>query len=122
MKQFNLDEYLVNPNKKVVTRDGRNVTIHCTNFDGFTPIIAEIEGERYSTAFCKNGKIIDDKDTSCDLFFVPEKHEGWINVFEDANGNPTIVDSRIFASKEEAEKEGKDKKCYVVTTKVGWGE
>ena len=122
MKQFNLDEYLVNPNKKVVTRDGRNVTIHCTNFDGFIPIIAEIEGENYSTAFRKNGKIIDDKDTSCDLFFATEKHEGWINVFEDANGNPTIVDSRIFASKEEAEKEGKDKKCYVVTTKVGWGK
>ena len=25
MKQFNLDEYLKNPNRKIITRDGRNV-------------------------------------------------------------------------------------------------
>lgn len=27
MKQFSLEEYLKNPNRKVITRDGRNVTI-----------------------------------------------------------------------------------------------
>lgn len=31
MKQFNLDEYLANPSRKVVTRDGRNVRIRCTD-------------------------------------------------------------------------------------------
>lgn len=29
MKQFNLDEYLKNPNRKIVTRDGRAVRIIC---------------------------------------------------------------------------------------------
>ena len=31
MKQFDLKEYLKGPNKKVVTRDGRNVRIICTD-------------------------------------------------------------------------------------------
>lgn len=34
MKQFDLKEYLKDPNKKVVTRDGRNVRIICTDRKG----------------------------------------------------------------------------------------
>ena len=34
MKPFNLEEYLANPTKKVVTRDGRNVRIICTDRKG----------------------------------------------------------------------------------------
>ena len=31
MKQFNLEEYKKNPNRKVITRDGRSVRILCSN-------------------------------------------------------------------------------------------
>ena len=55
MKQFNLKEYLENPSRKVVTRDGRNVKILCTNFTKAQHIIAQIEGNDYSTAFHKDG-------------------------------------------------------------------
>ena len=34
MKQFDLKEYLKDPNKKVVTRDGRNARIICTDRQG----------------------------------------------------------------------------------------
>ena len=30
MKQFNLEEYLKNPSRKVITRDGREARIMCT--------------------------------------------------------------------------------------------
>ena len=30
MKQFNLEEYLKNPSRKVITRDGREARIICT--------------------------------------------------------------------------------------------
>ena len=41
MKQFSLDEYLKNPKRKVVTRDGRNVTrLLCTDAEGDYPIVA----------------------------------------------------------------------------------
>ena len=44
MKPFNLEEYLKNPDKKVVTRDGRNVRIICTDRrDSVYPIVVLIE-------------------------------------------------------------------------------
>lgn len=43
MKPFTLEEYLANPNKKVVTRDGRNAKIICTNFLSNKNVIAEVE-------------------------------------------------------------------------------
>ena len=57
MKQFNLDEYLKNPERKIVTRDGGNVTIHCTNFRGIFPIIAEIESVGKSFSYNEDGQI-----------------------------------------------------------------
>ena len=55
MKPFNLEEYLKNPSRKIVTRDGRHATIHCTNCRGNFPIIAEIEGMNFSEGFTNDG-------------------------------------------------------------------
>ena len=54
MKPFSLEEYLKNPSRKVVTRDGRNVTIHCTNYDASQPIIAEIEEGIFNKNYLKD--------------------------------------------------------------------
>lgn len=43
MKQFSLNEYLANPSRKVVTRDGHSVRIICTDANRFFPIVALIE-------------------------------------------------------------------------------
>ena len=44
MKPFSLEEYLKNPNKKMVTRDGRKVTrVLCTDARGSYPVVALIE-------------------------------------------------------------------------------
>ena len=81
MKQFNLEEYLKNPSRKVVTRDGRNVRIICTNAKGGYPVVVLIE-EQYSNresiyTFTKNGNwSISGEESINDLFFAPEKHEG----------------------------------------------
>ena len=40
MKPFNLKEYLVNPLRKIVTRDGRPVRILCTDVKGHCPVLA----------------------------------------------------------------------------------
>ena len=124
MKQFNLEEYLKNPEKKVVTRRGKAVKIHCTNHASNRPIIAQVGGSDYSVSFTENGKAfignnIISKD---DLFFAPEKHEGWINIFKSSNDLAFLGQSRIFASKEDAKKDGKDCECYVATVKVEWEE
>ena len=44
MKPFNLKEYLANPSKKIVTKDGRKVKrVLCTDAMGFYPIVVLIE-------------------------------------------------------------------------------
>ena len=120
MKEFNLDEYLKNPSRKVVTRDGRNVKIYCTNFmfpHGCQPIVAEIEGDGSSVSFSKNGKFYNDYESSKnDLFFAPEKHEGWINLYSDS------LHGRIFNSEEEAKSAVLVDDSYITTIKIEWEE
>jgi hypothetical protein len=42
MKQFNLEEYLANPSRKVVTREGRSARIICTDAKEGYPVVALI--------------------------------------------------------------------------------
>lgn len=132
MKQFNLEEYRNNPSRKVVTRDGRNVRIICTDRRGDYPIIALTEkqanNEETLDAFTENGRWdLVGKESIHDLFFAPEKHEGWTNIYRDiymgTHAGP------IFNSKEEAEwdvrrdslKE-KPLSSYLTTVKIEWEE
>ena len=123
MKQFNLEEYLKNPSRKVVTRDGRNVRIICTDKRGTNfPIVALVECEDkeetcyYTAKGYWNSCEIESK---IDLFFVPEKHEGWINIF---NGvlYSTHASCGIYESKEAAEKLGNSLYGYITTIKIEW--
>ena len=117
MERFNLDEYIKNPSKRVVTRDGRNVKILCTDYIGFGPIIAKVEGNSYSQMFYSDGTACRCEGSTYDFFFAPEKYEGWINVY---SGSYFSTSSRIFSSEEDAEKEGKKWKDYVTTIKIEW--
>lgn len=81
MKQFNLEEYLKNPSRKVVTRDGRKVRILCTDAKGNYPIVALIEtldgSIEFPHKFKNNGHFLNSyEDYHLNLFFAPEKHEG----------------------------------------------
>ena len=117
MKQFNLEEYLNNPSKKVITRDGRNVTIHCTNFNSCQPIIAQIEGHNSSHSFTRDGKYcIDDRNLPYDLFFAPEKHEGWVNVYRDFDD---MMCGSVFATEEDAKCNAK---TAIATVRIEWEE
>ena len=122
MKQFSLEEYLKNPSKKVVTRDGKSVRIRCTDRkDAVYPIVALIdsEGKEEILSYTKNGYFYYDrrKDVN-DLFFAPEKHEGWVNIY----GKFLACD--IFSTKEEAEEYVKrvGTKDFVTTAKIEWEE
>ena len=123
MKQFNLEEYLKNPSKKVVTRDRKAVKIHCTNYDSRQPIIAEIEGHNDSQSFTKDGRYyIDDRNSPYDLFFAPEKHEGWLNVYRHTDTEEVTFGAILYTSREEAEEVGKTDVYYAATAKIEWEE
>ena len=118
MKQFSLEEFLKNPNRKVVTRDGRAVKIHCINYIGEHPIIAQVEGYDYSTSFCKDGLSVIGEETPRDLFFAPEIHEGWVNVYQEDN---LLRCGNIYDTKSEAEQHGSYVK-RLATVKIEWEE
>ena len=122
MKQFNLNEYLKDPSKKVITRDGRAVKIHCTNFNSVQPIIAEIEGHNFSQSFTRDGKYcIDDRNLPYDLFFASEKKEGWLNIYRSESG--FYLRGNPYKSKEEADKVAKaNYKTFCTTVKIEWEE
>lgn len=116
MKQFNLEEYLKNPSRKVVTRDGRSVKIHCANYLGNHPVIAQVEDSLYSSSFNEEGRYVDEGESSRDLFFAPEKHEGWVNVCKSQMYRCGLIHN----SEEEARRyRGCD---AIATVKIEWEE
>ena len=91
MKQFNLQEYLANPSRQVVTREGKKVRIVCTDRAGLAakPIVALItlpNGDEVIKTFWDNGIETAGSEDENDLFFAPEKHEGWIIINKWADG------------------------------------
>ena len=122
MKPFNLKEYLKNPSRKVITRDGRAVKIYCTDYIDKCGmfVIAKIEGNAYSYSFREDGRFLDHKETDNDLFFDSEKHEGYACVH--FNEGIYYLDDTIFSSKEEAYVESKKWADFIATVKVEWEE
>ena len=120
MKQFNLEEYLKNPNRKVVTRDRKSVKIHCINYTGAYPIIAQVEGYDYSTNFCKDGLSVIGEETPRDLFFAPERKEGWVNLYK--SKEELYPGKVIYSTKEEAADIGKQLDDYITTAEIEWEE
>ena len=123
MKPFNLEEYLKNPSKKVVTRSGKDVRILCTDAKGDYPIIALIDELTdnciYHSVYTKEGHVKPyDIPTRYDLFFVPEKHEGWINIYENTLGQ---YEGRIVYDSEEDAKKHRTSNC-LATVKIEWEE
>lgn len=122
MKKFNLDEYLKNPTRKVITGDGRNVRIICTDAKSKDyPLVAliksEDEKEEYPLRYTVNGQYCPgDKNSKYDLFFVTEKHEGWGVISE------SRLYGSIFSSKKEAEEyiERAGTKCFSTIAKIEW--
>ena len=125
MKEFSLEEYLKNPEREVVTRDGQNARIICTDRkDANYPIVALIKRKSIEEEsifhYTKEGKMHTyDGLSDADLFFAPEKHEGWINIYADINDN-SHPGNHIFESKEEAEEEGEKGSGYITTIKIEW--
>ena len=127
MKEFNLEEYLKNPSQKVVTRDGRNVRIICTDSISANQVVALVtyfdeEKNKIQEAtldYRSDGKYCNE-ETNYDLVFAPSKNEGWINIYKDNDACNTGLD--IFKTREEAVRKGKKSKLYVTTVKIEWKE
>lgn len=122
MKQFNLEEYLKNPSRKVVTKDGRNARIVCIDKKGFNPILALVTRHNGIAedvyAYTKNGELSEGNSTKSSLFFAPEKHERWVNLYKEDDNIYASMDT--FKTKEEAE--ALSCSSCIATIKIEWEE
>ena len=118
MKQFSLEEYLANPSKKVVTRDGRDVRIICTDFNNPKfPVIGEIEGSEWPISFTASGRQDAVGESPIDLFFASKRHEGWVNLY------PGPTTGVVVYNSEEDAKHGANADAKVIATiKIEWEE
>ena len=123
MKQFSLDEFKKNPSRKIVTRDWRTVRIICTDFQSDKPIIGLVkdkeENKERAYNFSEDGRQYPTEDvveSNLDLFFVPIKKEGWVNIYQDNK----LKCNSIFDTKEKAEEIGRSSDNYITTIKIEW--
>ena len=129
LKPFDLEA--AKAGKPVCTRDGRKARIICFNAKNERNIIAlvqdaEFEGEENVVSYYPNGYLYDnDFDTSADLMMLPEKKEGWVNIYRDIDNNtPYTENDNIYSSRDKAKESAKmlNMKTYIDTIKVEWEE
>ena len=123
MKAFSLEEYLKNPSRKVIQRDGHNVRIICTDHDNVSyPIVGAIKGYKFPYCFSEDGCVVGSKcNDANDLFFASEKHEGWVIISKLPFTDSFEIFPEIFATKEEAVRVWEDNpgiKCSII--KIEW--
>ena len=105
--------------KPVCTRGGRKARIICFDREAEQPIVALIENngvESIDTFFLNGHTCFTSKEVAGDLMMLPEKKEGWVNVYKGG-----LLDTKSYPTKKEAF----DKACtegYVDTIKISWEE
>ena len=127
MEQFDLNKYLVNPSRKVVTGDGRKVKILCTNRKGAYPIVALVENHDSDNesvcSYRENGLYsLFSLSEQNNLFFAPEKHEGYVNVYRSLDKDCAYYLGNIYNSKAEAEDTRDTSDKCVATIRIEWEE
>ena len=127
MEQFSLEKYLANPSRKVVTKDGRPVRILCTDKKSYNEQIVGLimgdNGMEFISTWTQQGKSFFNSDTPNDLFFAPEKHEGWVNLYKWLGKEYTYHLGNVYNSKAEAENGSSNNNYkYVATIRIEWEE
>lgn len=111
--------------KPVCTRDGRKARIIC--FDAKRKdeknIIALIPSKEYPEfedliAYPNNGNYHGGHENDGDLMMLPEKKEGWVNIFKDFEDTVCCV----YPTEKEALEDGETEKDYITTIKIEWEE
>lgn len=123
LKPFDLEA--AKAGKPVCTRDGRKARIiSCSLRNKNFPIAAIVEDEEENVYQFEANGVCDEHDENLDLITLPEKKEGWVNVYRDCDGANITKDDNIYSSREAAIASAQfiDGNHYVATTKINWEE
>ena len=129
LKPFDLEA--ARSGKPVCTRDGRKARIVCFDAKGDQPIIALVEAkgnkdaliEKVERYFINGHSVFEVRGTNNDLMMLPEKKEGWINIYEsdDSNFAAIVGSSYVYKTKEGAV-DNSDPDTTIATVKIEWEE
>ena len=119
IKPFNLEA--AKAGKPVCTRDGRKARIVCFDRINARPILALVpstdgKGEDVFDYFVNGKRIANALESDLDLMMLPEKKEGWVNVYKDG-----LLDTRVYKTRKEAY-DNASPSDYVDTVKISWEE
>lgn len=136
LKEFNLEA--AKAGKPVCTRDGRKARIICFDrkllFKGISyPIIALVEDtakEETVYGYNEKGKVMieDDATYKDDLMMLPQKKEGWVNIYNSNRPHTSkencyiMTGVSVFKTKESAISYKDKDKEYIDTIKIEWEE
>lgn len=118
LKPFDLEA--AKAGNPVCTRDGRKARIICFDKKGDHPIIALIEDKKGEEVVSEeinfyfiNGRAINEKiESNDDLMMLPEKKEGWVNIYR----------GQVYNTLERAKKAVDHNDNYLKTIKIDWEE
>ena len=104
--------------KPVCTRDGRRARILCFDMNSFNnhiivALITEENGTESIYSYTSEGKW-KETETENDLMMLPEKKDGWVNVYKDS----------VYDTKDEAliRRSRSESRGYIDTIKISWEE
>ena len=128
-KEFDLEA--AKQGKLVCTRDGRKARIIAFDRRLFYknvsyPILALVErsdGEDDVYGYNEKGKVLieDDAEYKDDLKMLPEKHEGWVNVYKMKDGE-IIIGQYPYESQDYCRNLARSEDGYIDTIKIEWYE
>ena len=100
--------------KPVCTRDGRKARIICFDRDWDMSIVALVSDPLGESVhyYLSNGKVNFYGQSDEDLMMLPEKKEGWMNVYKDS----------VYDTKDEALIGRSEIRDYIDTIKISWEE
>ena len=111
LKPFDLEA--AKAGKPVCTRDGRKARIICFDRVGDFPIVALTDDRDYKEEGVNLYDINGKGSNECfDLMMLPEKKEGWVNVYKDS----------VYGTKDEALIVRSESRGYIDTIKINWSE
>ena len=118
MKPFDLEA--AKAGKPVCTRDGRKARIICFDAKCNKPIVALIYDCNKETVlqYLENGRFFVEQIDKYDLMMLPQKKEGWINIYKDFEDTVCCA----YLTKEDALKNRSIEDGYITTIKIEWEE
>ena len=128
LKLFNIQK--AREGKPVCTRDGRKARIVCFDAKGDQPIIALVEAkgnkdtliEKVERYFINGHSVFEVRETNNDLMMLPEKHEGWLNIYKTGNDKFAALVGSDYLYKTEKEAKIEADPRVLATVKIEWEE